>query len=166
MSTGVAPEAVLEQVLGVVAADHATADVGGDEALVPVGDVQAADDVPGVGVQVRVAAGEEVGAGLAEEVLHSVGDEPGGGDGEAEAEPADVQLPQLALPDEGARGAPRHGVAGDEDQADDGDDDDGDAHGEGDEKPGGHGLVLREGESVGFGQRPVDVYICMPGGAG
>lgn len=152
MAAGVAAEAVLEQGLRVLVVVHAAADGGADEAIVAAvaggGDVEAADDVLVVVGDVGVAAREEVRARLAEEVLHAVGDEPGGGDGEGEPEPADVELPQLAAPDEAGGRAAGHGAARHEDEADDGDDDGGEADGERDEQPGGHGLVLCEGEAV------------------
>lgn len=150
MATGVAPEAVLEDALSVLVVDHALANVGRDEAMVAAlaADVLAADDKVGPVVEVGVAAGQGVGARLAKEVLHAVGDEPDARQGERQAEPADVQLPELALPDERLGCAPRHRVARHQEDGDDEDDDDGDAAVEEDEEPRGDGLVLCEGKSA------------------
>lgn len=149
----VAAEAVGEELLGVVAAGHAAADGRRDEAVAVVGagvaDVGAAHHVVGPVGEIGVAAGEGVGARLAEPVLHAVGDEPDAGEGEGEPEPADVQLPQLAAPHEAPRRAARHRVARHEHEGDEQDGEDGDAAVEEDEEPRGDSLVLCEGESGG-----------------
>lgn len=158
MATGVTPEAILEDVLRVLAVDHALANVGRHEAVVAAlaADVLAADDEVGPVLEVRVAPGQGVGARLAKEVLHAVGDEPDARQGERQAEPADVQLPELALPDERLGGAPRHGVARHQEDGDDEDHDNGDAAVEEDEEPRGNGLILCEGKPTRGGGKNHD----------
>ncbi|KAL2275899.1 hypothetical protein FJTKL_01453 [Diaporthe vaccinii] len=143
----VGPEPVLQQVLRVGPVGHAAADAGGDEPLVAVGDFQAAHDVLRVVIDVRVAARQQVRARLAEEVLHAVGDEPGRSQGEGEPQPADVELPQLALPDQGLGRALWYRFSGHKDKRDDQDDDYGDDAHAGDEQPWWDGLVFSEGKS-------------------
>lgn len=148
MTAGIAPEAILEKRLGVRPVGHALADVGRDQLVQAVPDILAADNVLGPVLHVRVTAGQGIRPRLPTHVLHTVGDEPGARQGHREAEPADVQLPELAFPYKRLGRAGWYRVAGDKGQRDDEDYANGDAAAEGYEEPCGYGLVFCKWESV------------------
>ena len=127
--------------------------------------------------QIRDAARDDVWARLADQVLESGCDEPGGGAGHAQAEPAGEPFPELAAPDEGFRDGFWDRGAGDEEERDDEDygcwgteaDDDDDGDGDGVRVVGVAELGVGEGDGafVGgdFAEADAD-GCCSSGGLG
>lgn len=93
MSAGETREAVIEFRFVLLAAYG-----GGDEVEAVQHLGKSAQRVLGLVLPVWVAATQQVGARLAEHVLHSLGEEEGEGEGEAEAEPGGVPFPDFAAP--------------------------------------------------------------------
>lgn len=148
--TGITPKPILENMRRILIVRHPLANIRRDKTIVPAlpAHILPADNEILPILQVRVAPRQGVGPRFAKHVLHAVGDEPDARERQRQAEPADVQLPELALPDEGFGGPPGHGVPRYEEDGDDEDEHDRDAAVEEDEEPGGHCLVHCEGEAI------------------
>jgi hypothetical protein len=143
VTAGIAPKPVVENALVRVFA-YGTA----DELTVTADVRDASYDITAKVGDVGLAPGEQIRSGLAEEVLHAVGDEPCRDERKGKTEQACVQLPQLALPDERLGDTLGHGCAGHEDDGDDDDEDDGDDDAAYHQEPCWHRLVYGIWKSV------------------
>lgn len=143
VAAGVAAEAVVELLAVGLLADVARIEPAAGRLL-----AEAADDVLGGVGDVGLAPREQVGPRLAAHVLDAADEEEGGANGHEEPQPADMQLPHLAFPDEGVACVFGHGAAGDEDHGHEEDDDNGEQGAENNEEPGRHGFFLGKGEPV------------------
>lgn len=84
---------------------------------------QATNNVFGEVLEIGLAPRQQVRPRLSEQVLHGIGDEPRRDDGQGQTQPASVQLPKLALPDQRLGRSNRDGGPWDKNEGNDGDDD-------------------------------------------
>lgn len=142
VAAGVAAETVPELGLVGLRADE----VRVETAVGAVGS-KAADLVEVLVVNVGHAAGKHVGSRFSAHVLDAGDKEECGADRHEQAEPGNVQFPELALPYERSGRVGRDGGAGNKDESDDEDDDDRDAGTEGAEQPVWNGFFFGKWES-------------------
>lgn len=116
VAAGITPEAIVELVRVGLRADIAR---------VEARSVQTAHRVCGRVGEVGLASRQKIRSGLAAHVLDAADEEEGRANGHEEAQPADVELPEFALPYVRRRGVLGDRISGNEDQRDEEDDDDG-----------------------------------------